>query len=351
MLSRRFQEAMTVVRTSRQIQLAARPLGEPVESDFRMVTTEVPEPGPGQVLVRNLVMSVDPYMRGRMNDVPSYAPPWQLDQPADGGAVGEVIASEAPELPVGSLVLHGLGWREYALVPARQAERVEPVAGLPSSSYLGVLGMPGLTAYAGLFEVAAFQAGESVFVSGAAGAVGSLAGQFARLRGASRVVGSAGSPAKLRFLTEELGFDAAFDYHDGPVRDLLRQAAPEGIDVYFDNVGGEHLEAAIDSLKVHGRVALCGAISLYNSTDRPVAPANLALTIGKRLTLRGFLVTDHGQLRSEFRKAVTGWLTSGDLVVRETVVDGLDQAVPAFIGMLQGANTGKMVVRLAPDPG
>jgi NADPH-dependent curcumin reductase CurA len=350
MLSRRYQEAMTVVRTSREIQLAARPLGEPVESDFRMVTTEVPDPGPGEVLVRNLVMSVDPYMRGRMNDVPSYAPPWRLDQPADGGAVGEVVASEAAELPVGSLVLHGLGWREYALMPARQAERVELVAGLPSSSYLGVLGMPGLTAYAGLFEVAGFQAGESVFVSGAAGAVGSLAGQFARLRGAARVVGSAGSPAKLRFLIDELGFDAAFDYHDGPVRDLLRQAAPGGIDVYFDNVGGEHLEAAIDSLTVHGRVALCGAISLYNSTDRPVAPANLALTIGKRLTLRGFLVTDHSRLRAEFQEAVAGWLTSGQLVVRETVVEGLDQAVPAFIGMLQGANTGKMVVRLAPDP-
>jgi NADPH-dependent curcumin reductase CurA len=339
-----------VVRRSSEVRLAARPRGEPVESDFRMVTTEVPHPGPGEVLVRNLVMSVDPYMRGRMDDVPSYAPPWQLDQPADGGAVGEVVSSQVPRLPVGSLVLHGLGWREYALVPAARAERVELVAGLPSSSYLGVLGMPGLTAYAGLFEVAGFTAGETVFVSGAAGAVGSLVGQFARLRGAARVVGSAGSPAKVRFLTEELGFDAAFDYHDGAVRELLRQAAPEGIDVYFDNVGGEHLEAAIDSLTVHGRAALCGAISLYNSTDRPVAPANLALTIIKRLTLRGFLVGDHARLRPEFRKAVTGWLSSGELVVRETVVDGLDRAVPAFIGMLQGANTGKMVVRLAPDP-
>jgi NADPH-dependent curcumin reductase CurA len=349
-LSPHNQEAMTVARRSREIQLVARPRGEPVESDFRMVTAEVPDPGPGQLLVRNLVMSVDPYMRGRMDDLPSYAPPWKLGEPADGGAVGEVIGSEVAELPVGSLVLHGLGWREYALVPAGKAERVELVAGLPSSSYLGVLGMPGLTAYAGLFEVAGFRAGDSVFVSGAAGAVGSLVGQFARLRGAARVVGSAGSPAKLRFLTEELGFDAAFDYHDGPVPELLRQAAPHGIDVYFDNVGGEHLEAAIDSLRVHGRVALCGAISLYNSTDRSVAPANLALAIIKRLTLRGFLVMDHRQLRSEFREAVTGWLTAGDLVVRETVVDGLERAVPALIGMFQGANTGKMVVRLAPDP-
>ncbi|MEO6501197.1 MAG: NADP-dependent oxidoreductase [Jatrophihabitantaceae bacterium] len=335
---------------SSEVQLAARPRGEPVESDFRLVTTEVADPGPGEVLVRNLVMSVDPYMRGRMDDLPSYAPPWQLDQPADGGAVGEVVASQVAELPVGCLVMHGLGWREYALVPARQAERVDLVAGLSSSSYLGVLGMPGLTAYAGLFEVAGFSAGESVFVSGAAGAVGSLVGQFARLRGASRVIGSAGSPAKVRFLTEECGFDAAFDYHDGPVRELLRQAAPEGIDVYFDNVAGEHLEAALGSLSVHGRVALCGAISLYNSIERPVGPANLALAIGKRLTLRGFLVTDHAHLRPEFREVVTGWLTSGRLVVAETVVDGLDRAVPAFIGMLGGANTGKMVVRLASDP-
>jgi NADPH-dependent curcumin reductase CurA len=339
-----------VATRSSEIQLAARPRGEPVESDFRMVQTEVADPGPGQVLVRNLVMSVDPYMRGRMDDLPSYAPPWQLGRPADGAAVGEVVASQVPDLQVGCLVVHPFGWREYALVPARHAELLEPLAGLSSSSYLGVLGMPGLTAYAGLFEVAGFRAGESVFVSGAAGAVGSLVGQFARLRGASRVVGSAGSAAKLRFLTEELGFDAAFDYHDGPVRQLLRQAAPEGIDVYFDNVAGEHLEAALDSLKLHGRAALCGAISLYNSTERPVGPANLALAIGKRLTLRGFLVTDHDQLSAEFRQVVTEWLTAGQLVVRETVVTGLDQAVPAFIGMLRGANTGKMIVRLAPDP-
>ena len=335
---------------SREIQLAARPHGEPVESDFRMVRTELADPGAGELLVRNLVMSVDPYMRGRMNDVPSYVPPWQLDQPLDGGAVGEVVAAGEGGLPVGSLVLHSLGWRDYALVPAKQAQPVQVAAGLSSSSYLGVLGMPGLTAYAGLFEVAGFTAGETVFVSGAAGAVGSLVGQFARLRGASRVIGSAGSPEKVRYLTEELGFDAAFDYHDGPVRELLRQAAPEGIDVYFDNVGGEHLEAAIDSLKVHGRAALCGAISVYNATERPAGPSNLALAIGKRLTLRGFLVNDHRHLQPEFIETVTGWLRAGQLTARETVVTGLDNAVPAFIGMLRGANTGKMVVRLAPDP-
>jgi NADPH-dependent curcumin reductase CurA len=335
---------------SREVQLAARPHGLPTESDFRLVDTEVADPGPGQLLVRNLVMSVDPYMRGRMNDVPSYVPPWQLNQPADGGAVGVVVASEVPEIPADSLVLHGLGWREYALVPAEHAQRLEPAQGHSTSSYLGVLGMPGLTAYAGLFEVAGFQPGESLFVSGAAGAVGSLVGQFARLRGAARVIGSAGSAEKVRYLTEELGFDAAFNYHDGPVRKLLRQAAPDGIDVYFDNVGGEHLEAAIDCLNVHGRAALCGAISVYNATERPVGPTNLGLMVGKRLTLRGFLVRDHGHLRPEFLDAVSGWLRSGQLIARETVVSGLDDAVPAFIGLLRGANTGKMIVRLADDP-
>jgi NADPH-dependent curcumin reductase CurA len=266
-----------------------------------------------------------------------------------GGAVGRVVESRSAAVPVGALVLTNAGWRDVAVLEGAHVG-VLPEADVPPSYHLGVLGMPGLTAYAGLFRVAAFRPGDAVFVSGAAGAVGSLVGQFARLRGASRVVGSAGSAAKVRFLTEELGFDAAFDYHDGPVAELLRQAAPDGIDVYFDNVGGEHLEAALDSLALHGRAALCGAISLYNSIERPVGPANLALAIGKRLTLRGFLVNDHGHLRPEFRKAVTGWLNSGQLVVRETVVEGLDQAVPAFIGMLQGVNTGKMIVRLAPDP-
>jgi hypothetical protein len=261
--------------------------------------------------------------------------------------VGEVVASQVPELAVGCLVVHPFGWREYALVSARHAERVEPVAGLSSSSYLGVLGMPGLTAYAGLFDVAGFRAGESVFVSGAAGAVGSLVGQFARLRGASRVVGSAGSPAKLRHLTEDLGFDAAFDYHDGPVGQLLREAAPEGIDVYFDNVGGEHLEAALDALRMYGRVAMCGAISVYNATEPPPGPRNMHLCVGKRLTLRGFIVRDHAERMRDFAREVGGWVREGRVHHRETIVDGLEEAPAAFIGLLRGENTGKMLVRLA----
>ena len=234
--------------TNREIHLASRPQGWPTTDNFRLVTTEVPTPGPGQIVVRNQFMSVDPYMRGRMNDVKSYVPPFQLDVPLDGGAIGEVVASEAEGLKPGDTVLHGLGWREYALLDAKAARKVDPSLA-PVSAYLSVLGMTGLTAYAGLLDVAAMKPGDAVFVSGAAGAVGSMVGQIAKLRGASRVIGSAGSAAKVERL-RTLGFDAAFDYHDGPVRDSLKAAAPDGIDVYFDNVGSEHLEAAIDRKSV-----------------------------------------------------------------------------------------------------
>jgi hypothetical protein len=210
--------------------------------------------------------------------------------------------------------------------------------------------MPGLTAWAGLFRVAAFREGDAVFVSGAAGAVGSAVGQFARLRGASAVVGSAGSAEKVAWL-REIGFTAAFSYRDGAVRDLLAQAAPDGIDVYFDNVGGEHLDAALGALHVHGRAALCGAISAYNATEAVPGPRNFSsLMVAKRLAVTGFLVSDHGDLRREFAETVSGWIRAGDLVVRETVYEGIENAVPAFLDLLAGANTGKMVVRLAPDP-
>jgi NADPH-dependent curcumin reductase CurA len=335
--------------TSREWHLVSRPHGWPVPEDFALRETPVSEPAEGRVLVRNLYFSVDPYMRGRMNDTKSYVAPFALDRPMDGGAVGEVVASSAAGFAVGDHVLHGLGWREFAEVPARYAVKVDPEAA-PLSAYLGVLGMPGLTAYAGLFEVASFKKGDAVFVSGAAGAVGSQVGQMARLRGASRVVGSAGSDEKVAWLVEELGFDAAFNYKKGPVREQLREAAPDGIDVYFDNVGGEHLEAAVGALHTYGRAALCGSISTYNDVEPAPGPRNLFLVVGKRLTLRGFIVGDHVDLRPEFVETVGGWLASGQLRVRETVYDGLDRAVDAFIDLLRGANTGKMVVRLAPDP-
>ncbi|MFD8379170.1 NADP-dependent oxidoreductase [Streptomyces sp. NPDC059679] len=331
--------------TSREWHLVARPEGWPKPEDFALRETPVTEPGPGQVLVRNLYMSVDPYMRGRMNDVKSYTPPFKLDHPMDGGAVGEVIASNAEGIAVGDHVLHFAGWREYAQVEAKHAVKVDPVAA-PLSAYLGVLGMTGLTAYAGLLEVASFKEGDAVFVSGAAGAVGSEVGQIAKLKGASRVIGSAGSDEKVRLLTEEYGFDAAFNYKNGPVADQLKEAAPDGIDVYFDNVGGEHLEAAIGRLNVHGRITVCGMIAQYNVTEPPAAPRNLALVIGKRLRIQGMLVNDHQHLQQQFVEEVGGWLRDGKLHYRETVVKGLDNAVDAFLGMLRGANIGKMIVAL-----
>ncbi|GII21619.1 NADP-dependent oxidoreductase [Planosporangium mesophilum] len=332
--------------TNREIHLASRPEGWPTAENFRLVEVPVPEPGPGQVVVRNRVMSVDPYMRGRMNAGESYIPSFRVGEAMDGGAVGEVVASASPGLAVGDTVLHGLGWREYARLDADKARKVDTTAA-PLSAYLGALGMVGLTAYVGLLDIAAMRPRDTVFVSGAAGAVGSIAGQIAKLRGSPRVIGSAGSAAKVEYVTRELGFDAAFNYHDGPVAEQLKAAAPDGIDVYFDNVGGDHLEAAIDSLNLHGRVALCGAISQYNAEEAAPGPRNLFLAVGKRLTLRGFLVGDHADRMPDFVAEVGAWLREGRLRVDETVVEGIENAPEAFLSMLRGANRGKMLVRLA----
>ncbi|MEU3211210.1 NADP-dependent oxidoreductase [Nocardiopsis alba] len=331
---------------SKEVHLVARPIGEPTPADFALVETTVADPGPGQVLVRNDWMSVDPYMRGRMNDVKSYVPPFRLDQAMEGGAVGTVVASESPEVPVGATVLHFQGWREYALVDGAHATVVDTEAA-PAQAYLGVLGMVGLTAYAGLTAVAGLREGDVVFVSGAAGAVGSLAGQIAKRLGASKVIGSAGGPEKGRRLLEDFGYDAAIDYRNGDLEGQLAEAAPDGIDVYFDNVGGDHLRAAVQAMRVHGRAALCGAISVYNATEPVPGPDNLALLVGKRIRLQGFLVGDHGDLAGEYRERAARWLAEGGLHAEETVVDGIDHAVDAFLGMMRGANTGKMLVRLS----
>jgi NADPH-dependent curcumin reductase CurA len=337
---------LTALPTStREIRLASRPAGRPVPENFRLAESTLPELQDGQILVRNLYISVDPYMRGRMNDVKSYSAPFALDAALDGGAVGEVIASRAEGRKVGDAVVHQLGWREYAVLDA-DATSVARTDLAPASAFLGALGMTGLTAYAGLLKVAEFKAGDAVFVSGAAGAVGSLVGQIAKAMGASRVIGSAGTPDKVARLLE-LGFDAAFDYHDGPVREQLEKAAgPAGIDVYFDNVGGEHLEAALAVLNVGGRVAMCGAIAQYNSTEPTPAPRNLMLAIGKQLTLRGFLVGGQRQHSGEFFENMSAWLADGSVRYDETVVDGLENAPRAFMDLLDGATTGKMLVRL-----
>jgi NADPH-dependent curcumin reductase CurA len=338
---------MSVPTTGREVHLVARPVGEPKPTDFALVAVPVtaPDPGRNQILVRNDWISVDPYMRGRMNDVKSYVPPFQLNAVMDGGAVGTVIASESASVPAGATVLHRLGWREYATLDADKV-RIVDTSLAPAQAYLGALGLTGLTAYAGLKEVAPVQEGDVVFVSAAAGAVGSVAGRLAAHMGAGRVIGSAGGPEKCRRLVEEFGYDAAIDYRAGRLAEQLTAAAPDGIDVYFDNVGGEQLRVAISAMRTHGRIALCGAIAQYNATSPVPGPDNLALAIGKRLTLRGFLVGDHQHLADEYVRKAAGWLRDGSLRTEETVVEGIDHAVNAFLGMLRGANTGKMLVRL-----
>ena len=342
---------------SREIHLARRPVGVPTLSDFALVEAEVRPAGDGEVVVRNTFVSVDPYMRGRMNDVPSYVPPFAVGAAMSGGAVGEVVESRSPALAVGDTVVHMRGWREYATAPVAEFRRVDTHVAA-ASQYLGVLGTTGFTAWIGLVDIAQMKAGDVVFVSAAAGAVGSVAAQIARLRGAARVIGSAGSAEKVGHLRADIHVDAAFNYRDGPVRRQLRDAAPDGIDVYFDNVGGDHLEAAIACLNNHGRAALCGAVSQYNATEPPPGPRNMSLVVGRRLTLRGFIILDHQERFPDFLAEVAPWVARGDIVTRETIVDGIENAAAAFLGLLRGDNTGKMLVRVPPvsarggrDPG
>jgi hypothetical protein len=329
--------------TSREIHLVSRPAGSPTPDDFKAVDTELGDPGPGEVLVRNTFLSVDPYMRGRMNDAKSYVPPFALDAAMDGGAVGEVVASGSERFAVGDTVLHQAGWRTHALLSDREARTVDTSV-LPASTYLGALGMPGLTAYVGLTRTAEMKEGDTVFISGAAGAVGSVAGQIARQLGAGKVIGSAGSAEKCAWLVDELGFDVALNYKDGPIGKQLREHGP--VDVYFDNVGGDHLEAAIFAMADFGRIAACGMIADYNATSPAPGPRNLMMVISKRLTLRGLIVTDHRDVAGEFYRRAGAWVADGSLTWRETVVDGIDNAVDAFLGLSRGDNTGKMLVRL-----
>jgi NADPH-dependent curcumin reductase CurA len=331
--------------TSREWRLIARPAGEPKASDFTLATVELADLGPGQILVRNDWMSVDPYMRGRMNDVPSYIPPFQLGEAMTGSAVGTVLASRTESVPSGSTVLHFLGWREYAVLDGSAAQIID-TALAPPQAYLGVLGTTGFTAWVGLTEIAPVRRGEVVFVSAAAGAVGSVAGQVARLLGASRVIGSAGGPDKVRRVVDDYGFDTCLDYRAGDLHEQLAAVTPDGIDVYFDNVGGDHLGAALRLMNNFGRVAMCGAVSVYNAGTPQPAPASLWLAIGKRLTLRGFIVSDHSALMPSFLPRAAGWLRDGSLRADETIVSGIENAVEAFGAMMRGANTGKMLVRL-----
>jgi len=330
--------------TSREIRLASRPKGIPTADNFTLAQTEL-EPLPEQqVLVRNLFMSVDPYMRGRMNEGKSYVPPFELGQPLEGGAVGEVIESRAKGFKPGDAVVSNYGWREYFIASPKELHPVSREI-QPLSVWLGALGMTGLTAWAGL-QLVEVKAGDVIYISGAAGAVGNVAGQLAKLRGC-RVLGSAGSAEKVRFLRAECGFDSAFNYKAGPVREQLKLAAPDGIDVYFDNVGGGTLEAALSTLRVHGRIIACGGISGYNEEKPRPGPSNLMNMVAKRLTMKGLIVLDWLHRRGEFEKEVGGYFRSGKLKNKETVVNGIEQATGAFIGLFQGQNVGKMVVKVA----
>ncbi|GGX44141.1 NADP-dependent oxidoreductase [Streptomyces chryseus] len=330
---------------SREVRLASRPVGAPVLEDFALVTTAVPEPAEGQILVRNTWMSVDPYMRGRMNDTPSYIPPFALDTAMEGSTIGEVIASRDASVPVGATVSHFLGWREYAVLDAAAATVVGPALARPQD-YLGALGTTGLTAYAALTRVAPVREGDVVFVSAAAGAVGSVAGQLARKLGASRVIGSAGGPAKTKKLLDGFGYDAAVDYRQGAVAEQLAQAAPDGIDIYLDSVGGDHLQAAIGAMNTNGRIALVGAISGYDDTEPAPGPNNLFQAAAREVTMRGMLVSSYFDVFPEWIGKAAGWIADGSLHTEETVTDGIEQAPAAFLGMMRGANTGKMLVRL-----
>ncbi len=329
---------------SREIRLVSRPDGEPDAGNFSIVSVELPEPGEGEILVRNLYFSVDPYMRGRMNASKSYLPPFKLDKAMEGAAVGRVEVSRDPGVPVGSLVLSMLGWREAVVAPARHVRVLDASLAAPSV-FLGLLGATGLTAWAGLFKIGALKRGETVFISGGAGAVGSVACQMARAAGA-RVIASAGTEAKVKMLSEELGVDYAFDYHDPDPLEHLTAAEPEGIHLYFDNTGGPQLEAAIAALREHGRVTLCGAIAGYN---HPVpGPRNLHKAIGKRLRLEGFIVSDFFPSMPEFFAAVGPDYRAGKLKAHETAVEGLDAAPGAFLSLLRSgdSHTGKLVIKL-----
>jgi NADPH-dependent curcumin reductase CurA len=328
---------------NREIRLAARPNGVPTAANFTQAQTELEPLQDHQVLVRNLFMSVDPYMRGRMNERISYVPPFELGKPLDGGAVGEVIESRAREFKTGDAVASNFGWREYFIASPKELQPVSREI-QPLSVYLGALGMTGMTAWVGL-NLVEVKAGDVIFISGAAGAVGNVAGQLAKLRGC-RVIGSAGSMEKVRFLRKECGFDVAFNYKTGSILEQLTLEAPDGIDVYFDNVGGQALEAALSVLRAHGRIIACGSISAYNEERPGAGPANLFNMISKRLTMKGFIVRDWLDRQSEFQNEVGGYFRAGKLKNKETVAVGIDQAVSAFLGLFHGQNVGKMVVKL-----
>lgn len=331
--------------SNRQFVLAARPVGYPKESDFKLVESPVPVPKAGEMLVRSIYLSVDPYMRGRMSDAKSYAPPVQLGEVMVGGVVGQVVESNHTKFQVGDFVVGFFGWQEYAISDGRGVRKVDPNLA-PISTALGVLGIPGLTAYFGLLDICHPQPGETVVVSGAAGAVGSLVGQIARIKGC-RTVGIAGSDQKVDYLIRELGFDAAFNYRaETDYYHKLKELCPDGVDVYFDNVGGEITDAVLHLLNLKARVSICGQISQYNLEKPEMGPRLLSLLIITRSRIEGFLVTDYALRFDEGIRQMAQWLKEGKLKYREDVIEGFENMPRAFIGMLKGQNIGKQLVKV-----
>jgi NADPH-dependent curcumin reductase CurA len=332
--------------TNKQIRLASRPSGWVTGDNFKLNEEALPEPGDGQLLIRNIFMSVDPYMRGRMNDAKSYVPPFQVGEVMQAGVVGQVAASNNADFAEGDYVVGMLGWENYSLSDGAQLRKIEAGA-IPLSYHLGILGMPGMTAWVGLHEIAHLQAEDKVFVSAASGAVGSVVGQLAKLHGC-RVSGCAGSDDKVAILTDELGYDAAFNYRDSKsLPGSIAEVCPEGIDVDFENVGGEIFEAALWNMRDFGRVALCGMISNYNDEKLQPGPRGMTVIVRSRLRVQGFIVTDHPEACHEYVAKAVGWLAKGKLKYRETVAEGIENAPGAFISMLKGGNTGKQIVQLA----
>jgi NADPH-dependent curcumin reductase CurA len=334
---------------NRRIVLASRPKGEPEDSNFRMEEGAIPSSGEGEVLLRTLFLSLDPYMRGRMNAGPSYAPPVEVGQVMEGATVSEVVESKAAHFRPGDRVLAYPGWQEYAVSPAKGLRKLDPSAA-PVSTALGVLGMPGLTAYTGLLNIGQPKAGETVVVAAAAGAVGSIVGQIAKIKGC-RAVGIAGGAEKCAYVRGELGFDACVDHRSPDLRHELKSACPDGIDIYFENVGGAVLEAVIPLLNLFARMPVCGLIAHYNASAPPEGPNQvpmlMAAILTRRLTLRGFIVTDYSSQAADFQRDMSAWIREGRIKYREDIVDGLENAVSAFQGLLHGRNFGKLLVRVS----
>lgn len=332
-------------RISREIMLKSRPVGIPKENNFELVEKPVPEPGENQLLVKNLYMSVDPYMRGRMMDRKSYVPPFQVGQTLEGGSVGEVLESNNDQFKPGDIVVNFQGWREYFVSDGAGLTRIDP-GNAPVQAYLGTLGMPGLTAYCGLLEIGKPAEGETVFVSAAAGAVGSIVSQIAKIKGC-RVVGSAGSGEKVAWLKATAGADEAFNYKTaGDLVETVGRLNPDGIDVYYENVGGRHLEAALEHMNTHGRIVMCGMIDQYNATKPPAGPSNLGYVIAKQLRMQGFIVMDYMDRMPQFYADMGKWIAEGKIKWKETVMEGIENAPAAFIGLFKGENFGKMIVKL-----